>query len=230
MGIGILIVFNEITGDYGMSCEDGNQKKSNWIIALLILLVCLLVSFHDEVCAMSSNRVPTVTVVDEETGEPVEGVVAIAIWRKHSIKERAWWEGGTMVVVKIKEAVSDKDGNIYIDGFWGWYIAKNRYPRLTIYKPGYVCWDQINLYEGGLRKDFDKDHRIARIEKWSEGFSFNAHSSFVNGVTFGDIYDAPRKLFNKAFDYERPFRIKESNEISRKRKEAGEKKERGREK
>ena len=201
------------------------DNRLKWLI-MVTLMVCLLIGVQDQVLAMSRNPVPTVTVVDAESGEPIEGAVAIAIWRKHSIKMRAWWEGGTMVVVKIKEAVSDEDGNIYIDGFWGWYIARNRYPRLTIYKPGYVCWDQINLYEGGLRTDFDKDHRIARMEKWPEGFSFVQHESFVRGCTLGDIYDTPKLFFKTAFDYEKPFRIKESTESSRKKKEAKEKKKR----
>jgi len=174
---------------------------------------------QDRVLGMSGNPIPTVTVVDTETGEPIEGAVAIAIWRKHSIIERAWWEGGTMVVVKIEEAVSDKDGNIYIDGFWGWYISGNRYPRLTIYKPGYICWDQNNLYEGGLRTDFDKDHRIARMEKWPEGFSFNRHSSFVSAVTFNDHTDAPKQLFNKAFRYETSYWLKEYREMKEKENE-----------
>lgn len=202
------------------------NTRPAWLV-MVTLMVCLLIGVWDQVLAMSRNPVPTVTVVDAESGEPIEGAVAIAIWRKHSIKERAWWEGGTMVVVKIKEAVSDKEGNIYIDGFWGWYIAKNRYPRLTIYKPGYVCWDQKNIYNDGLRTDFDKDHRIARMEKWPDGFSFVRHSSFVSGVTFGDIYDAPRRIFTEAYDFERSFRIKEANEISRKRKEIEERKKGG---
>lgn len=194
------------------------DKILAWLV-MVTLMVCLLIGVQDQVLAMSRNPVPTVTVVDAETGEPIEGAVAIAIWRKHSIKERAWWEGGTMVVVKIEEAVSDKDGNIYIDGFWGWYIAKNRYPRLTIYKPGYVCWDQINLYEGGLRTDFDQDHRIARMEKWPEGFSFVQHESFVYYCTSGEYSEAPNQLFNDTFRYENPFFIKEMTEIDKKKKE-----------
>ena len=196
------------------------------MIIVITMLLCLMAGSQDRVLGMSGNPIPTVTVVDTETGEPIEGAVAIAIWRKHSIIERAWWEGGTMVVVKIEEAVSDKDGNIYIDGFWGWYMSGNRYPRLTIYKPGYICWDQNNLYEGGLRTDFDKDHRIARMEKWPEGFSFVGHEGFIYSCTYGDYNNAPKQLFSKAIQTEIPYRIKERAERDKKKREIKEEKNR----
>ena len=196
-------------------------------VVMAAVAVCLLASFQGCAAVMGRSPVPAVTVVDAETGEPIEGAVAIAIWRKHSIRERAWWEGGTMVVVKIEEAVSDRDGNIYIDGFWGWYIAKNRYPRLTIYKFGYVCWDQNNIFRGGVRTDFDKDHRIARMEKWPEDFSFIRHESFIQNVTTIDYHQAPKTLFRDAIQRELPFivgeRYKKSMERKRKEEERREK-------
>jgi hypothetical protein len=174
--------------------------------------------------AMSGHQQPTAIVIDADTGQPIEGAVAIAIWRKHSATERAWWEGGTMVVVRVEEAESDAQGRIYIDGFWGsWYLFENRYPRLTIYRPGYICWDQENTFirgqSGYLRTDFNSKHRIAKLKKWPEKFSFVRHSRFVNNVTMGDAHDAPQKKFVNAFDYERKFRIDENTRIDKAREE-----------
>lgn len=178
---------------------------------IILSLITLQIFTLDHSYSMGSNDEPTAIVIDDETGEPIEGAVAIAIWRKHSIKEVAWFEGGMMIPVRIEEVVSDKEGKIYIDGFWGWHLNENRYPRLTIYKPGYVCWDQkiiyINEFKSEKRKDFDKGHRIARMKKWPEEFSFNGHWSFMDSVTMGDSSEASEKLFRKAFDYETPSRV-----------------------
>jgi hypothetical protein len=189
--------------------------------SLLILFMLLSVN---SCAAMSGHPQPTAIVIDADTGQPIEGAVAIAIWRKHSATERAWWEGGTMVVVRVEEAVSDAQGRIYIDGFWGsWYLFENRYPRLTIYKPEYICWDQKNIFipgqSGKRRTDFNSKKRIAKLKKWPENFSFNRHSSFVSTVTMGDAHEASQKKFVNAFDYERKFRIDESTRINKARKD-----------
>jgi len=183
------------------------------LLILTVVLSCFLLVPQDECFSMQTSQAPTVTVIDDKTGQPIEGAVAIAIWRKHSFTKRAWWEGGTMVVVRIEEAISDRKGNIYIDDFWDWHLFDDRYPHLTIYKPGYVCWDQRNIYINEFsspeRTDFDKEHRIARLKKWPEGFSFNAHSSFVNSCTYGDFTQASQHLFSRAFDFETPLRVNE---------------------
>jgi hypothetical protein len=176
------------------------------VILLSGLMLCGIVAAAVDCFAMGSHKEPTVIVVDAETGAPIEGAVAIAIWRKHSSTKRAWWEGGTMVVVRVDEAVSDEQGRIYIDGFWDWHLSKGRYPRLTIYKPEYICWDQKNIHIPGhkdeQRTDFDKKHRIARLKKWPDNFSFIRHRRFVNSVTSDDAHDAPQQLFLNVIDYE----------------------------
>lgn len=152
---------------------------------------------------MEGNKMPTAIIVDADSGEPIEGAVAIAIWRKHSIKEAAWFEGGKMVPVRIEEAISDKEGKVYFEDFWDWHLFENRYPRLTVYKFGYVCWDQKQLFtsvEGStIRKDFDEENRVVRMEKWPKDFSFVRHGSFVDYSTEGDMSEAEQKLFLKAF-------------------------------
>lgn len=192
------------------------------------LIISQMPGFKQNSLAMGSIQEPTAIVVDANTGEPIEGAVALAIWRKHSITKRAWWEGGTTVVARVEEAVSDKEGKLYIDDFWDWHLFKNRYPHLTIYKPGYICWDQefiyIEEYKWERRSDFSKDARIVRMNQWPKGFSFNGHSRFVSSVTSGDAHEAPQRKFVSTFDYERKFRIDESTERDKARKEKKQKK------
>jgi hypothetical protein len=198
-------------------------RYSLFFVVIVGLMIFQIFGLKIQSFGMGSDRVPTAIVVDAETGEPIEGAVAIAIWRKHSITERAWFEGGTMVVVRIEEAVSDKEGKIYIDDFWDWHLSENRYPRLTIYKPRYVCWDQknihINEYKGTRRHDFDKENRIAHMKKWPKGFSFNGHRRFMSSVTMRDTDKASKKLFRKAFEYEGPYQINENTRRDKEREE-----------
>ena len=177
-----------------------------------------LVSINQAFC-IGSNKEPTAIVVDADTGEPIEGAVAIAIWRK-DLGNYSWFEGGVEEPVRIEEVLSDKDGKIYIDDFLGWHFAKGHYPRLTVYKFGYVCWDQKKIFNTpGYRNDFDNEHRVVRMKKWPEGFSFNKHESFVSAVTgYGDLHDARKKIFPEAFQKETSYRVQERNRRDKMRK------------
>ncbi len=184
--------------------------------------VCLFGAASSECFDFREDPSPAATVIDDETGRPIEGAVALAVWRKHSSTARAWWEGGTDVVVRIEEAVSDKDGNIFIEDFWNRHLFESGYPHLTVYKFGYVCWDQGQIYLDALhtlkRTDFNKDNRIARMKKWPEGFSFNSHESFVYGVTQGAYNESSKHLFRDAFHHEIPLSSKERDQEYQKKK------------
>jgi hypothetical protein len=186
------------------------QKKGHYLFLLTLLIIAVQLVIVTEGRCNAGTKKPTAIVIDDETGEPIEGAVAIAIWRKHTYKDR-WFEGGNDVVVKIEEAVSDKEGKIYIDGFFGLYLFSQE-PHLTIYKFGYVCWDQGNIYinekHAPRRNDFDKNNRIARLNKWPNEFSFVGHESFIDSVV-RDFAEAPKKLFLSAIRQEDNLRIKE---------------------
>lgn len=203
--------------------KDVHCLKRAGLFIYAVILICLFPCIRGECFRFWNGSAPTATVIDDETEQPIEGAVAIAIWREHSSTMRAWWEGGTDAVVRIEEVVTDLSGNIYIDGFWNWHFLESRYPHLTIYKPGYVCWDQGNIYVSEFntpeRTDFDKDHRIARMKKWPEGFSFIGHETFIGVVTCDDYTKAPKQIFYKAYDYEVPFRVNERTERDKNRKE-----------
>jgi hypothetical protein len=162
---------------------------------------------------------PTAIVIDDETGKPIEGAVAIAIWRDDKdVSLINALHGGGAKFKKAEEVVSDKDGKISIPDFWKTTKGKGGTgsiydPRLTIYKFGYVCWDQQEIfapdYKWTKRTDFNRDNRIVRLKKWPVGFLFREHAEFKRSVTNGNYSISQTPLFIKAFEEEGPGIIQE---------------------
>ncbi len=171
-------------------------------------------------CMDKAPEGPTAIVIDDETGKPIEGAVAIAIWRddKKDCNFIQGLHGGCFGFKKAEEVVSDKEGKIYIPDFWKTTHKKggtgNIYdPRLTIYKFGYVCWDQQRIFHPKSswedRKDFNRDSRIVRLKKWPEDMSFHKHLSFIGDCLGGNYSGSITPLFMKAFRAEDPYYSKE---------------------
>jgi hypothetical protein len=177
----------------------------------LTMLFLMMISIMHLGCAAVY---PTVIVIDDETNKPIEGAVAIAIWRG-ATKDCTLvqgLEGGCEGPVRIDEVVSDKDGNINIKDFWkpcllkddwNWWLCGEDCPRITVYKFGYVCWDRYDVfapnYKWQKRTDFDKKHRIVRMGKWPNNFPLNEHSSFMSYCTNGNYSPTKNNLFIKEF-------------------------------
>ena len=149
---------------------------------LFMVLLTIAVSAMCMAMDRPPKDFPTAIVVDDETGKPIEGAVAIAIWRgdKEDCTLVQGLEGGCWGFKKAEEAFSDKEGIINIQNFWKTTKGPGKWgsaydPRLTVYKYGYVCWDQKDIfapnYQWPDRKDFDKNHRIIRMKKWQDNFS-----------------------------------------------------------
>lgn len=171
------------------------KYSSLMVFMLLFQTLCFLTG-----CATLK---PTATIIDDETGKPIEGAVALAIWRENSTEAAAWFEGGKDIPVRIEEVLTDKEGNIFIKGFWNWHFIEREYPRLNVYKFGYVCWDQKSIfgpiYHWPDRQDFNKENRIVRLVKWPKGMSFRDHASFIGNCTSGMESETKSQLFYKAY-------------------------------
>jgi hypothetical protein len=155
---------------------------------------------------------PTVTVIDNATGQPIEGALALAQW--FSAGGGGLFEGGVDNLDKAVEAYSDKNGNIFIKGYWK---SHGRGSRLTVYKPGYVLWDSRRICPTLLpRPDFDENRRTVKLLKfdkeaarWVKEYPdrdsgkpclmhYSCFGSFVDSetgnikykeITFGNIFD-----------------------------------------
>jgi len=135
------------------------HKARACIIIILVLLCRPYAAWSGDV------KQPTAVIIDNATGQPIEGAIALAQWTRYSPLAGAWFEGGKEWLTKIQETYSDKDGKIYIDDYWaiGIYFFDHP-PTLTVYKPGYVVWNsKIICPDYEKRKDFDKEHRTVRL-------------------------------------------------------------------
>ena len=149
------------------------MKLKKTIVLLIFVFVLLPANSTFSLGAKPRGKA-TCIVIDAETGRPIEGAVAIAIWRKSEIIG-TFWEGASLVACRVEEAVSDQEGKIKIDDFWDWKLNKHEKPHLTIYKPKYVCWDQELIFPSyDDRTDFDKGKQQGQVytfdkrcEMWS---------------------------------------------------------------
>lgn len=191
---------------------------------LLICILFLAMMFIPTACSSRDKNTdppgPTATVIDDETGNPIEGAVAIAIWRgtQKNCTIVGPLDGSCWGFRRAEETASDKEGKINIPDFWKTTIDPGKRgsatsPRLTVYKFGYVCWDQKMIFHPSSswedRKDFNRDNRIVRLKKWPEDMSFHNHLSFIGNCTMGDYSGAITPLFMKAFEDEGPYFSKE---------------------
>jgi hypothetical protein len=199
------------------------MKKNIKITIIIFLAIACIPAFTKAMDRPPKDEGPTAIIVDDETGKPIEWAVAIAIWRdfkKVSLINAL--HGGGAKFKKAEEVVSDKDGKISIPDFWKTTKGKGGTgsvydPRLTVYKFGYVCWDQQEIfapnYKWEKRFDFNRDNRIVRLKKWPVGFSFREHASFEGTVTSGDSTLSTTPLFYKALRSEGPYISKELDEL-----------------
>ena len=206
------------------------MKKSELIFFALVLLFSL-----PTIALSWGKEEPTAIIVDNDTGQPIEGAAAVAQWIGHSWTKRAWWEGGTDYLIKAKESFSDKDGKVTIDGFWGTNIISQK-PRLTVYKPGYVVWDSKVIFLFGERKpeDFNENQRIIKLLKFDKvapiimkkhntiKYPHMEHQSFLGTCLDRETPDkygpGTIKIENIFNAHEWPFIMAEGKELSKENK------------
>jgi hypothetical protein len=119
-------------------------------------------------CATTySARPVTATVVDAETGEPLEGVSVVAFWALH---DSHWRSQGNL---ELLEGVTDKTGKFYIPGWSDKPVPAsmpmgtrlgNADPGIVVFKGGYKVLGLSNLNQPNrLRRE---NHAWERYSEW----------------------------------------------------------------
>ncbi len=151
----------------------------------------------------------TLRVLDEQTKEPIEGVVAIA-WTTSSHGAPGLMYHKT---AEVAERVSGPDGKLTFPSF-----STRTIPQVKVYKPGYVGWDNFGIYKGILFEDIKRAHVVKRkafeyksqdifLEPWKEEYSHYSHDRFLMR-SFPDDHkdiDDLKSLFSRTVNaYELP--------------------------
>ena len=135
----------------------------------------------------------TGTVVDAETGRPIEGAVVLVEWTKAKGLGLTYTES-----YKVAEVISDKDGKFTLPGCYNPFVNE---PNMTIYKKEYVAWSSRWIYPGMKnRTDFKWGDNIFKLEHFKSDYSYIDHTSYLHrsiNLGFGD-----KKLIAASFYWE----------------------------
>jgi len=124
------------------------------------------------------------TIVDSVTGEPVEGAIVVSLWRSYDFSK-----GRAYRVLRVDEAVTDKDGKFSFEGSWPSILM----PRSALTWESHDLYVYKHGYEHEILETVDKDtfeEKFGSIDKKS-------HESLDRMVTFYPIED--RSLEQRGF-------------------------------
>lgn len=139
----------------------------------------------------------TGTVVDAETGQPIEGAVVLAEW---SITK-----GLGLTYSKsyeVVEAVTDKEGKVTVSGLFNPLV---NHPSVTVYRKGYVAWNNQYIFPDRKRRlDFKwSNDYVFRLEKFRPEYSHIKHVNFIDDTIFSYTANERKLLIIKAYEWER---------------------------
>lgn len=181
------------------------------IIHLILIMVGLTVMTITSGCGLRYNVHGT--VIDMDTGQPVEGVVVSIKWEKENFSLPGM--GRSFTFLELADDVTGPDGKFKIPK----YLFRDYH--LAAYKKGYVCWDWEDIFplkerEGFTVKYYDKrdvfnfsNGMVIEIEPFRGFYSSNEHAIWVQNVydhnsdfnnhngRFSHATENERKLYKK---------------------------------
>lgn len=173
-------------------------------------LALIMVIFMSTSCS-AEPKIITGTVVDAESGAPVEGAVVLVEWTKAE-----GMPGLTSTKsYKVVEAVTDKEGKFTVEDMKKILIDP---PDVAIYKKSYVCWSSRIIFpDWRNRTDFKWGKTtLFKLEHFKSEYSYIKHTSFIGSAINSGLSE--KKLINEAYYWEELEASKERNKINEKYK------------
>lgn len=136
-------------------------------------------------------------VVDAETGQPIEGAVILVEWTQaKGVPGMSYTES-----YKVVEVVTDKEGKASIEGVSSPLVSA---PRVTIYKRGYVAWNNEFIFpDWKKRTDFKwSNNYVFKLEKFKPEYSYDKHTYFLHRSILDNTASEKKQLIQKAYDWE----------------------------
>jgi len=157
-------------------------------------------------CSANSKGISG-TVVDDETGAPIEGAVIAAKWTvTKGLPGLTYGQD-----YKLTEAVSNKEGKFKISGTLNPFVDP---PTVVIYKKGYVAWNNDYIFPDYKKRDDFRwmDNNVFRLASFKKIYSHSLHISFFRTGFTSDL--APKLA--QAYAWEDSLASKEEELLRRK--------------
>lgn len=150
-------------------------------------------------------------VVDAETGQPIEGAVILVEWTKQHGLGLTYTES-----YKVVEVVTDKNGKASIEGVSSPFVGA---PRVTIYKQGYVAWNNEFIFpDWKKRTDFKwENNYVFKLKKFKSQYSYVKHLGFIGSAILSNIAMDKKTTMFDAYEWE-ALKASEERDEARKKK------------
>ena len=174
------------------------MKKKGILAASVILLIALIIYSQKIYFPIEG------TVIDAETGKPIEGAVVLAEWTITKGIGLTYTD-----IYRIVEAITDKSGRfdtkVYV---MNPFINK---PELTIYKGGYVCWNNKFIFPSFKhRENFKwKSNTTYELEQFKKEYSYKDHVIFLLGFLDTSVLVKNKDAFMRFLIFEESMADKE---------------------
>ena len=162
------------------------KLKIGLVFFLLFVVLSLILSYAGRM---------TGTVVDAESGKPIEGAIVLVEW---TMKKGIGLTHTTSY--SAKEKVTDRDGRFSVNAVLNPFVNA---PDVTIYKKGYVAWNSRWIFpDRRNRTDFIWGDNIFKLEHFKEGYSYDEHTDFIRLSINSSMNLESKKLIYDAFRWE----------------------------
>ena len=138
------------------------KPRTKWILIALLLLLAPLWVFGDPPAYFAKEI--NGQVVDAATGQPLEGVVIVAVWKFYSQGIGSGGHGGALNTL---ETITDKDGRYHLPG-WGprprppFAYLDYLDPEITVFKSDYYPESLANEVVGSG----NRNRSVVRTSEW----------------------------------------------------------------
>jgi len=175
----------------------GDPEIANKMKAISLLLLTIIL-FIVSGCSGSITGI----VVDAETGQPIAGAVVLVEWTMTSGK---WIGLRSTSSYKVVETITDNAGKFKVRGVSNPLVNP---PHLTIYKKGYVAWNNEFIFPDYRKRD-ENDYRslapniVISMERFNEKkYKYSDHTLFIHGSINAGLPGSEKKLIGQAIRWE----------------------------
>ena len=143
----------------------------------------------------------TGTVVDADTGEPLEGAIVLVEWTKtKGIPGLTYHE-----VYEVTIVITDKEGKATLAGLINPLVGINiGLSSVAVYKKGYVGWSNRQIFPSYERRiDFKwQNNYVFKLEKFKPEYSHEKHCSFMQNAISSHMASDKKKIMKDSYRWE----------------------------